>query len=456
MRRLDTVAALVACVAIALTGCGNAASQPSAAASSRPSASAVPASSSPAIERAASTSATGAPIKVGLIESLTGPVAQIGKDDSDGFALYLASVNDTVAGRKVTVSVADDASQPDVALAKAKQLVENDRVDVLMGVTISAVCYALAGYAKQAQVPFIASNNCAAQNMMADPRFQSPFLIRITQNSSLMADVPAAWAADQGFKKAAIVGVDQGGTLENTDAFASTFIKHGGAIVQELHPAAGTQDYGPIIAQLTRNADVLMTFLPGTDGVRFFQQYADYAGPKKLQIIDGYGGNTSGESLAQLQDKVNGVVGEDVYSLANDIAENQALKKAWTAKYPARALSDDGAKGYSAAEVLAAGIKSVNGDLSDKQKFLQALYRTNVQTPRGPLKLDQDHDVVTNAYVWQVEKSGQGYGQKLLKTYEGLSRNWDRSPQELAKFPYGKLKGKWVGMTKSQLESLSQ
>jgi branched-chain amino acid transport system substrate-binding protein len=270
-----------------------------------------------------------------------------------------------------------------------------------------------------------------------------------------MADVPATWAAAQGYKKAAIVGVNQGGTLENTDAFASTFIKQGGAIVQELHPSEGTQDYGPIIAQINQTADVLMTFLPGTDGIRFFQQYADYAGQKKPQLIDGYGGNTSGQALTQLQDKAVGVVGEDVYSLAIDSPENQALVKAWNAKYANRQLSDDGAKGYSAAEVLVAAIKNVNGNLTDKQKFLQALYDTNVQTPRGPIKLDQDHDVIANAYVWQVEKSGQGYSQKLLKTYDSLSRGWDRTADELAKFPYGKLKDKWVGMTKPQLEALT-
>jgi len=432
---------------------------PSAAASAAASPSAKPAASGGVVSAkpAAGAVASGAPFKVGLLEALTGPIAEIGKDDSAGFALYLESVNNTVAGRQITLDVADTLGQPDTALAKAKQLVENDKVDVLMGLTVSASCYAVAQYVKQAGVPFIASNNCAAQNMMVDPKFKSPYLIRITQNSSLMADVPAAWAADQGFKKADIVGVNQGGTLENTDAFASTFIKHDGSIVQELHPSNGTQDYGPIVAQLDRSADVLMTFLPGTDGIRFFQQYADYAGGQKgPQIIDGYGGNTSGQALAELQAKVAGVVGEDVYSLAIDSPENQALKKAWSAKYPKQALSDDGAKGYTAAEVLAAAVKKVNGDLSDKQKFLQALYDTNVQTPRGPIKLDQDHDVISNAYVWQIDKGADGYAQKLLKTYDSLARNWDRTPQELEKFPYGKLKDKWVGMTKAQLQALSQ
>ena len=199
-----------------------------------------------------------------------------------------------------------------------------------------------------------------------------------------------------------------------------------------------------------------MTFLPGTDGIHFFGHYADCSGQKKPQIIDGYGGNTSGQALAQLQSKVAGVVGEDVYSLAIDTPQNQALLKAWKAKYPNRQLSDDGAKGYTAAEVLAAAITSVNGDLADEQRFLQALYNTNVQTPRGPITLDQDHDIIGNAYVWQIVKTGQGYSQKLLKTYENLSRGWDRTPQELAKFPYGKLKGKWVGLTKPQLEALIQ
>jgi len=49
-----------------------------------------------------------------------------------------------------------------------------------------------------------------------------------------------------------------------------------------------------------------------------------------------------------------------------------------------------------------------------------------------------------------------GYGQKVLDTIQGSSRAWDRGPEDLAKFPFGKLKGKWVGMTKEQLAALSK
>jgi len=58
-------------------------------------------------------------------------------------------------------------------------------------------------------------------------------------------------------------------------------------------------------------------------------------------------------------------------------------------------------------------------------------------------------------YVYQIVKDGAGFGQKLLTTYEAVSRNWDRSPAEIDKFPFGKMKNKWVGMTKDKLGQLT-
>ena len=230
----------LAVLALLVSGCGSTAANVSA-----PPATSLNSPASPVSAGAAAT-----PIKIGIIEPTTGTSAELGKDNEDGLRLFLSSVDDTVAGRKIEAVFADDQGKPDVALTKAKALVENDHVQVLLGMNHTPVCYAVAQYVKQARVPLLVTGNCSAQKLTTSPQFASPYLARFTQTSSGMADPLADWASKQGYHKAVLITSDYGGGLEEGDAFASAFIERGESIVQELHPAQGTSDFGPFLAQL--------------------------------------------------------------------------------------------------------------------------------------------------------------------------------------------------------------
>ena len=417
----------------------------SAAASVKP----APPSSPPA--SAAASPAPGTPIKVGLLESLTGPIAQGAKDNLDGFNVYLASTNNTIAGRKIQVVVADDQNQADVGLTKAKQLVDVDHINVLMGISPTPLCYAIASYVQQAHVPTAVSGNCGADNATTTPKYKSPYFVRFSQNTSGLFGPAGDWAFKQGYKTADIVTSDYAGGLEVTDVTASAFVLAGGSIVQEQHPPLGTTDFGPFLAKLNQNADALFAFMPGADSLRFGQQYADYVTTEKLHIIDDGAQITAGSTLAQLKDKDVGVVASAIYTEASDSPQNKAFLQAWAAKYPGRPVSVDAAQGYCGAQILDAALKKVNGDIENTQAFLNALYSTNLETAKGPVKLDQDHDIIQNVYVYQIVKNGNGYGQKLLQTYKDVARGFERFP---GKPTPGALKDKWVGLTKAKLEAM--
>ena len=81
---------------------------------------------------------------------------------------------------------------------------------------------------------------------------------------------------------------------------------------------------------------------------------------------------------------------------------------------------------------------------------------TNIDTVKGPVKLDKDRDIVENVYIYQIAKEGSQHVQKLLQTYDAVSSVSDRSADEVAHFPFGQLKGKWVGMTKDKLATLAK
>ena len=452
-------------LAALLTACGGAAA-PAASSPAAGSSPPAPASASAAAKPSAGASAaakpaagaSGQPIKIGVILPLTGPLSPISKDEQDGFSAYLSTINSSVAGRPIQLVYADGQGQADVGLAKAKQLVENDKVDILAGIVATPVCYAVAPYVKQVQIPLVITADCGAQGLTTDPKFASPYLSRWTETNNEQFAPPGDWAYKQGYHKAVIMTSDFGAGIEISDAFSSIFIDRGGSIVQELHPALGTSDFGPFLAQIDKSADVLALFLPGTDGLHFAQQYSNYLDPHKLPMIDMGGPMTDSSNFAQLGDKVLDFSAA-VYNwtaATTDNPLNQAFVKAWEQGHNNVLPPTRVATSYANAEILVAALQKVNGDVSDKQKFLDALYATDVNTVKGPVKLDKYHDIVQNMYVYKTVKNGGQYNQQLLSTYEAADQFWGRTPEESMHFPYGKLKGKWVGMTKADLQKQMQ
>ncbi|MFI5268049.1 MAG: ABC transporter substrate-binding protein [Chloroflexota bacterium] len=386
---------------------------------------------------------------------LTGPFTRNGMDARDGWQTYMASINNSVAGRQIQTIVVDDVeTQPDAALAKAKQLVEDQKVNVLAGIVATPVCYAVASYVKQAQVPLMVAADCAAQDLTTNEKYVSPYLTRFTTINSAQSDTAADWAIGAGYKKAIVMTLDYGAGIESSDLFASAFIARGGTVVQELHPPLGTNDYGPYLAQMTTDADLLANFIPGADGLKFGQQYKNYLGQRKLQILDIGAGSTSGTNFTQLGDQTIGMIAEAFYSQAYDAPANQAFIKQWKDKNPNNPISEEVADGYVTAQAFAAAVQKVNGNIEDKQAFLNALYATDIDSPRGHLKLDDRHDIIEANFMYQIVSGSNGPAEKMLKTYENVSQFWDRTPEQMLKLAPGSKKGTWVGMTKAKMGDL--
>jgi branched-chain amino acid transport system substrate-binding protein len=72
-------------------------------------------------------------LKIGFLAPRTGIFTQLGTDMVNGFQMYLDERNGMLGGAKVTFIVEDDQGKPDVDVAKAKKLILQDKVDMLVG-----------------------------------------------------------------------------------------------------------------------------------------------------------------------------------------------------------------------------------------------------------------------------------------------------------------------------------
>src|SRR5262245_63695728 len=83
-------------------------------------------------------------LRIGFVAPTTGLFAQVGKDMVDGFQLYLDDVNSDFGGAKVKFIVEDEQAKPDTAVTRAKKLILQDRVHMLVGGLLASSGYAIA------------------------------------------------------------------------------------------------------------------------------------------------------------------------------------------------------------------------------------------------------------------------------------------------------------------------
>jgi branched-chain amino acid transport system substrate-binding protein len=96
------------------------------------------------------------PIKVGILDTYTGPPAVYGQDALNGFKLALGEINKKgVLGTKIEFTNRDDKFKVDIGLSMAKELVMNEKVDIMVGTIHSGVSLAVSDYAKGEKIPFI-------------------------------------------------------------------------------------------------------------------------------------------------------------------------------------------------------------------------------------------------------------------------------------------------------------
>ena len=198
----------------------------------------------------AGTSAGGLPpFNVGFYGALTGNFAASGKDLINGLTLFLKEINYTAGGRKIAVIVEDTSGDANTALGKARKLVEQDKVDLLVGPTLANEGYAVRDYIDRAKAPCLFS---VVPNDDITQRRRTPWIVRTGWTSSQPSHALGKWAYDQGKRRIAIVAYDYAFGWENVGGFQRTFEDAGGKIVQKIWTPQTTSDFAPYFPQIKK------------------------------------------------------------------------------------------------------------------------------------------------------------------------------------------------------------
>ncbi|MCL4488770.1 MAG: substrate-binding domain-containing protein [Chloroflexi bacterium] len=375
-----------------------------------PAPTAAPPTSAPAATQptAAPAASSGQPLKIGLLTDDTGALAIYGPMLENGFALgldYATGGTNTVAGRPIQVITKDTASKVDVGTQVARDLLEKENVDMLVGVPSSGVALAVNELAKQYKKIYIAQP--AAGTEITGKNF-NPYVFRTSRSND--QDALASGAALVKLGKTFVqIAPDYAFGYGSAQGFYNVVKAGGGTFATNDSPdKAGAiyipqdaKDFTPYLQKvLDTKAQVLIVTWAGAGFTPLFQQMQQLGVFKAMTVYTGIGDN---QTLKTGYTAAVGVKGINVYhyTLPNNPI-NDWLVQHHIAKYKTPPdLFTEG--GFTAAQMVVAGLKATNGD-PNPDKLIK-VYENNFSFdgPKGKyIVRPYDHVMLQTLYIAEV------------------------------------------------------
>ncbi|MEJ1127657.1 ABC transporter substrate-binding protein [Variovorax sp. CCNWLW225] len=378
-------------------------------------------------------SAETGPIRIGVLATLEGPFAQAGQDGIRGAELALEEFKAGIGGRKVELIKESTNGKPDVAVAKARKLIELDKVDVVIGPLSGGEGLAVKEYAKTVPTKTFVNGTSGAQDTtLRDPA--SNFFRFSTDGAQWQAGL-GSYAIDvKGWKRVAVVAEDYSFPYSQVMGFQQEFCAKGGKITQKNWVPMGTKDYTSVIAKLPQDVDAIYVLLGGSDAVNFFTQYYQSGG--KASIIGGsvtVDQNVLSTTGAFRKNLVGAIAAGPTADSNPDpkwVEFSDRYRKAFPAAFPSPSLFAHGY--YVGTKAALTGLQQVNGDTSGNQtNYQKTLAGLRMETPTGAVTLDENRQAVADIFVTEVAQGSDGkLYNKLVKTAKGVNQTLGRPRTE--------------------------
>ncbi len=336
-------------------------------------------------------------IKVGLMLPATGTFAALGDMIEKGFRLHVQEQGGKLAGRELQFFKVDDESDPSKATDNVNKLIKRDQVDVIVGTVHSGVALAMARAAKDSNTLLIVPNAGADGITGAQC---APNIFRSSFSNWQPGFSTGVVAAQKGYKKAMTITWNYAAGNETVKGFTEAFEKGGGQVTKNLTLPFPNVEFQALLTEIAaQKPDVVFAFFAGGGAVKFVKDY-DAAGLKKTVPLVGSGFLTDGTLEAQGA-SAQGLITTLHYGDNIETPRNNAFRNKFAVTYKTNpdvyAL-----QGYDAAQMLAAGLAAVKGDLSKRDALIAAMKKVQIDSPRGKFSLSPQHNPTQDFYIREV------------------------------------------------------
>jgi branched-chain amino acid transport system substrate-binding protein len=375
---------------------------------------------------------TGGTVKLGFISPVTGFVAALGTDMRRGWEMYWQQNGGKAGDVTVQTVFEDDTGDPEVALTKARRLVEQEQVQLVAGPILANTAYAVAGYVAGKGLPTV---QMTGADDLTQRKFD-PLVLRVGYTSS-QSNFPAGqWAYEQGHKTAVTICPDYAFGWESCGGFVSAFVKAGGKIQKQVWHPLGTQDFSTYVAQ-ARQANPDVVFIGsagGPDAILFYKSWTGFGLKDKIPLV----GNCCFADqvfLREVGEEALGLQSFTYWSEGRESAVVQDFVKAYEQQHK-EIPSLYAAGAYMMAQVIAEALKKTGGKIEGAD-FINAARQVSLSDSLyGALTFDDTNNVVGPVYLTRVERRDDGTLWSVVeKTFPQVSQFGTEGKDAFLKHP---------------------
>ncbi len=338
-------------------------------------------------------------IRIGVLASLTGALESYGKQTRNGFELGLEfATNGTmeIAGKKIEVFYEDTETKPEVAVQKATKLLEENKVDFLVGSSSSGDTLAVLPLAEEYEKIMIVEP--AVADSITGSEF-NPYIFRTARNSSQDAVAGAAAIAKEGVKIATFAP-DYSFGWDGVSAFKAAAEQLGAEIVLEEYADPAATDFTSNLQKIIKEKpDYLFIVWAGANSP--WNQIADLKLQEKgIKISTG----APDIPALSIMEPLVGMEGFSVYyhTLPDNDINNWLVeehKKRFNGEVPD--LFTPG--GMSAAISIVEALKKSEGNANGND-LIKIMEGMSFDTPKGKMTFrKEDHQALQSMYSIKLE-----------------------------------------------------
>lgn len=349
------------------------------------------------------------PVKIGFITTLSGPGGYIGADLRDAFQLAIDMEGGKLGGVPVQLIVEDDGQRPGQGKQIADRMLKTDGIRLFTGIAYSNVAGAAVPGILDSGGIYVSPN--AAPSNFAGKECHKNYFVVSWQNDTLHESA-GQLATELGYKSAFILAPNYQAGRDSLAGF-KRFFK--GKVVGEMYTRLDQTDYAPEMAQI-RDAqpEMVFHFHPGGLGIAFMRQYQQAGLLDTIPMVVA-APSIDTNIIKAIGDAALGTNTATYWNTDFDNPANKAFMKAWVKKYGTERLPTFFAgQAYDTALAIGAALKGVNGDLTDAEKFRQAMLKADFESVRGKFKFGPNQHPIQDWFSTKVERDGAG--RLVLKT----------------------------------------
>ena len=323
---------------------------------------------------------TGEPFKIGFDEGFTGFMATDAILTEHGILTALAQIDDTWMGRPVEYFKADNGSDPVVAVDKARELVEKDGIQVMLGPIFSPANAAVTQYLwkEGGGVPSISiygqpsDNLKTAHNLSFVPSGMFDYAGYMT----------GKYAAEElGYRTCNAINYEDTASHQLQAGFDRGFKEGGGTVLSTQYVPYDTQDFSSYLVRM-KPADCTLFWIFSNGLAPFIKQYSDYG--LTAPLITDMASNLNEPQMRDLGN-LTGIYGIDFYTPQLPDAEyplNRQFVEDYRTLYPDEYPNMDAYGGWLAVHLFLEAVKATGGDTTPS-KLVEAMSTISLDSPAG-------------------------------------------------------------------------